>query len=73
MEAKGQTAERMVSGMPCSFKRKLGDDAERALRADEETGEVVAARRFAGAISVLSSAPSAITALRLNTLSRMVP
>ena len=52
-------------GDAVQLQRELGDDAERSLRADEETGEIVAARRFPGAISVLSSAPSAITALRL--------
>ena len=49
MVAKGQTAERMVSDA-VQLQGKLGDDAERSLRADQEAGEIVAARRFAGAI-----------------------
>ena len=48
-EGNGQTPAEIASGMPCSLQRHLGDDAERAFRADEQPREVVAGRRFLGA------------------------
>ena len=54
--------------------RQLGDDAERALRADRAAGSGRSRRRISCArLPVLTTAPSAMTAVRLMTLSRMVP
>ena len=52
---------------------QLGDDAERAFRADQQAGEIVAGGRLLRPVAGLDHAPSGITAVRLMTLSRMVP
>ena len=41
------TAEEIASGHAVELDRDLGDDAERALRAHEQAGQVVAGRRLA--------------------------
>ena len=43
-----QLPAEIASGMPEQAQRHLGDDAERAFGADEQTGEVVAGRGFLG-------------------------
>jgi hypothetical protein len=47
--SKVQTAAAIASGMPCRRRVDLGDDAERALGADQQAGQVVAGRGFARA------------------------
>ena len=42
-----QVADDIASGMPCSRKLDFGDDAERALGADEQARQVVAGGGFA--------------------------
>ena len=42
MDAKGQTADEDRLGDAVELQRELGNDAERAFRADQETGEIVA-------------------------------
>ena len=46
---KAHTAAEMASGIGYSLTRHFGDDAERAFRADEQSRQVVARRRFSGA------------------------
>ena len=41
---KGRSPPTIASGMPVEPQRDLGDDAERALRADEQPRQVVAGR-----------------------------
>ena len=45
-DGNGQMPPEIASGMPCSFSGDLGDDAERALRADEQPRQVVAGGGF---------------------------
>ncbi len=45
-DGNGQTPAEIASGMPCELERELGDDAERALGADEQPRQVVAGRRL---------------------------
>ena len=53
--------------------RQLGDDAERALRADQEPRQVVAGGGLLRAVRRLDQRPSGITAVRFSTLSFIVP
>ena len=51
----------------------LGDDPERALRADEEPRQVVAGRRLARPAAGRTTRPSAVTTVSPSTFSRIVP
>ena len=69
-----QAAAAIDSGMPRSLMRELGDDAERALGADEQMRQVVAGARISSpGVPVLMISPSPRTTFSASTLSRMVP
>ena len=53
--------------------RHFGDDAERALRADQEPRQVVAGGGLFGAAAGLMMLPSGSTTVRARTFSRIVP
>ncbi len=53
--------------------RQAGDDAERAFRADQQPSQVVAREDLRARPAVRTTLPSAMTAVRFSTLSRMVP
>ena len=73
-DGNGQTPADDRLGNAIQLQRHLGDDAERALGADEQPREVVAGGGFLGAARGRDrSRRSASTALSASTLSRIVP
>ena len=51
-EGNGQMPAEIASGMPAQADGQLGDDAERALRADQKAGQVIAGRGLLARLAV---------------------
>ena len=72
MARNAQTAADTASGR-MQAERDLGDDAERALRAHQQTRQVVARDDLRARVPVVMIEPSARTTVSARTFSRIVP